>query len=219
MGQMADVTVSPSPVQIGIDVVENLLAGYPKRDFQVRLWDGSTWGSNQQSRFTLVLKKPEALREVFLGASELSLAEAYIFDDFDIEGDIEAAFDLADYLLRQDSRPFRHNLYLASLLWRLPAKHRRRAGRQPAILLGELHSKERDRRAISYHYDLPPQFFALWLGWNMVYSSAYFSAGEGMDLDTAQHCKLDYICKKLRLRRGDTRGLVPRVIFRRRIRR
>jgi hypothetical protein len=36
-----------------------------------------------------------------LSPSELKLGEAYIYDDFNIEGDIEAAFDLADYLLGQ----------------------------------------------------------------------------------------------------------------------
>jgi len=39
---------------------------------------------------------------MFLSPSELALGEAYIYDDFDIEGDIEAAFDLADYLLGRE---------------------------------------------------------------------------------------------------------------------
>ena len=36
----------------------------------------------------------------------------------------------------------------------------------------------------------------------MVYSCAYFNSPDE-DLDTAQERKLDYICRKLRLRRGD----------------
>ena len=36
----------------------------------------------------------------------------------------------------------------------------------------------------------------------MVYSCAYFHTPEE-DLDTAQERKLDYICRKLRLRRGE----------------
>src|SRR5262249_27576931 len=77
-----------------------------------------------------------------------------------------------------------------------------RIGRQPAALLGSLHSRYRDHQAISYHYDLPAEFFALWLDQRMVYSCAYFEYEES-DLNTAQYRKLDYLCRKLRLRRGD----------------
>ena len=193
-----------SPVQISSDFLENLLAGYPQRDFQVRFWDESVWGSTQQPRFTLVLKHPGALREMFLAASELTLAEAYICHDFDIEGDIESAFHLADYLLEQAPRTLRQNLKLAGLLRKLPAKRPIRLGPQPAGLTGQVHSRDRDRLAISYHYDLPAEYFALWLDRNMQYSSAYFANEEVTDLDTAQRQKLDYICRKLRLRRDES---------------
>lgn len=49
--------------------------------------------------FTLVLNHSSALRRLFVARSELSLGEAYICGDFDVEGDMEAAFDLGDYLL------------------------------------------------------------------------------------------------------------------------
>ena len=68
-------------------------------------------------------------------------------------------------------------------------------------LSGEVHSKRRDRAAIRYHYDLVPEFFALWLDPYMLYSSAYFT--DDSDLDNAQERKLDYICRKLRLHAGD----------------
>src|SRR5215472_12457384 len=200
----AHATLSRTPVQISTDFLDNLLAAYPQRDFQVRFWDESIWGSNQQPRFTLVLKHPGALREMFLAPSELTLAEAYLCDDFDIEGDIQAAFHLADYLLDQGTRTLPHNLRLASLLHRLPAKRPTRPDRQQARLLGQLHSRDRDRLAISYHYDLPAEFFALWLDRNMQYSSAYFASREGTDLETAQRQKLDYLCRKLRLRRDES---------------
>jgi cyclopropane-fatty-acyl-phospholipid synthase len=90
------------PFLIPSELLETLLADYPRHDFQVRLWDGTTWGTEQQPRFTLVLKHAGALRAMFLSPSELNLGEAYIYDDFDIEGDIEATFDSADYLLGQE---------------------------------------------------------------------------------------------------------------------
>jgi cyclopropane-fatty-acyl-phospholipid synthase len=67
---------------------------------------------------------------------------------------------------------------------------------QSQFARGEVHSKDRDRLAIRFHYDLPAEFYALWLDPLMVYS-AYFDTTE-LDLDAAQVHKLDYICRKLR---------------------
>ncbi len=187
--------------RLDASLLERLLTAYPRRDFQVRLWDGTTWGMEEQPRFTLVLKDPEALRTIFLDPSELTLGEAYIYDDFDIEGDIEAAFDLADHLLSRQSG-VHERLQMAAVLHMLPSHNRQRAGPQAVSLRGAVHSKSRDRQAIGYHYDLPASFYAIWLDRRMVYSCGYFAKPEE-DLDTAQQRKLDYICKKLRLRQGD----------------
>jgi cyclopropane fatty-acyl-phospholipid synthase-like methyltransferase len=70
------------------------------------------------------------------------------------------------------------------------------------MLSGEQHSIERDRQAITYHYDVSNDFYALWLDQQMVYSCAYFETSEE-DLDTAQTRKLEYLCRKLRLRSGE----------------
>jgi len=75
-------------------------------------------------------------------------------------------------------------------------------GRQPAKLRGELHSIERDRQAVTYHYNVPNDFYALWLDQRMVYSCAYFETADE-ELDAAQERKLDYLCRKLRLRPGE----------------
>jgi len=181
------------------EFLATLFAGCPRNDFQVRLWNGSTWGASSQPRFTLELKHPAALRLMLLAPSELALGEAYIFDDFDIVGDIEAAFDVADYLLAQE-----HSLWRALGLWERLRKRRGQAqtGAQVLAFRGALHSRERDQQAIRYHYDLPGEFYALWLDRLMVYSCAYFQAPDA-DLDSAQEHKLDYLCRKLRLRPGE----------------
>jgi cyclopropane-fatty-acyl-phospholipid synthase len=185
------------------EFLEALLADYPNPDFQVRLWDGNAWGAVEQPRFTLVLKHPGALRAMFSRPSELTLGEAYIYDDFDIEGDIEAAFQLADYLLEQEHRRSLGKTFdLANRLQTLPVNNRAHKNRRPTNLSGPVHSQDRDRQAISYHYDLPAEFYALWLDQRMVYSCAYFATPEE-DLDSAQERKLDYICRKLRLRPGE----------------
>lgn len=72
----------------------------------------------------------------------------------------------------------------------------------PSIEGGAQHSPARDLSVVRYHYDLPAEFFQLWLDRRMVYSCGYFTS-EDDQLDEAQTSKLDYICRKLRLKRGD----------------
>jgi cyclopropane-fatty-acyl-phospholipid synthase len=169
----------------------------------VRLWDGTAWPDETLRPATLVLKHPGALRAMFLPGTELGMAEAYLYDDFDVEGDVESVFDLADTLAAATSG-WREKLHIGRDLLRLPdgRNHVHAHGRRgPAHLIGQRHSSGRDRQAVIYHYDVSNDFYALWLDRRMVYSCAYFHSPDD-DLDTAQERKLDYICRKLRLRPG-----------------
>jgi cyclopropane-fatty-acyl-phospholipid synthase len=88
-------------------------------------------------------------------------------------------------------------------LLHVPGKRRLEAeARKAARVKGRRHSVQRDRQAVTYHYNVSNDFYALFLDKNMVYSCAYF-AREDEDLDTAQERKLDYLCRKLRLKPGE----------------
>jgi cyclopropane-fatty-acyl-phospholipid synthase len=180
--------------------LDEVLADYPDKNFQVRLWDGATWGESANPRFTLVLSEPEALRTLFDSPSELSVGEAYIAGHFDVEGDMQAAFALGDYLLSH-GRSGQMLRVLLALLRKKPADDN--SGVQGNHVHGSVHSRQRDRLAIRYHYDLPPDFFSLWLDPRMIYSCAYFADANLDDLEAAQNTKLEYICRKLRLRPGE----------------
>jgi cyclopropane-fatty-acyl-phospholipid synthase len=52
------------------------------------------------------------------------------------------------------------------------------------------------------HYDLPAEFYALFLDPRLVYTCAYYRRADG-DLATAQEDKLDLVCRKLRLVPGE----------------
>ena len=167
----------------------------------VRLWDGTPWPDALPRPATIVLNRPGALRRMFLPGTEVGLAEAYLYDDFDVEGDIKAVFGLADSLAQKALGGIRR-LGMARDLLRLPAGDRRTMGRRgPAILRDKRHSIQRDRQAVRYHYDVSNDFYALWLDQRMAYSCAYFAMADD-DLDTAQVRKLDTICRKLRLHPG-----------------
>jgi len=201
---MDNTKTGDTAVRKSLSFLDDLFAEHRPRDFAVRLWDGTLWGPEpgQPARFTLVLEYPGALRSMFWPPGEISLSEAYIYDDFDIEGEIEAVFPLADHLLSR-RRNLAESLRQARRVLALPAGRRgRRTGRKAARLRGRRHSKTRDRSAVTYHYDLPGEFYALWLDERMVYSCAYFATPEE-DLDAAQERKLDLICRKLRLRRDE----------------
>jgi len=193
--------VQQKAAQITRRVLDKLFQGKSAEKVGVRLWDGSRWPDDTPRPATLVLNHPGALRQMFLPPTELNMGEAYLYDDFDIEGDIEAVFGLAETLVAQ-APGLMDKLGLARDLLRLPAGPKRRQGRRGrARLGGARHSVERDRQAVTYHYDVSNDFYALWLDRQMVYSCAYF-ADPNEDLDTAQARKLDYICRKLRLQPG-----------------
>ncbi len=186
-------------------VLNEIFAGCSLEKLSVRLWDGTTWPDEWPRSAVLALKHPEALGRMFLPGTEVGLAEAYLDNDFDIEGGIEAAFEIADFLLAHVG-DWKRRLKVAGLLVGLPwpdgGSTMRRATRHllPRIR-GKRHSVERDRRAVTFHYDVSNDFYRLWLDRRMVYSCAYFQSPDD-DLDAAQERKLDYLCRKLRLRPG-----------------
>ena len=67
---------------------------------------------------------------------------------------------------------------------------------------GRRHSIARDRRSVRHHYDLPAEFFALFLDESMTYSCAVFSRG-ATTLEEAQETKLELVCTKLGLKPGE----------------
>jgi len=181
-----------------------LLRDYHPRDFAIRFWDASQWPAETTSpRFTLVLNRPDALKCLLKNSgTDLAICEAYIRGDLDLEGDLEATIPVANHLTGR-RLPISTALQVGWNLFRLPANGQSgQNGRQPAKLSGRLHSAERDRQAVTYHYNLSNDFYALWLDERMVYSCAYFETDEE-ELDMAQVRKLDYLCRKLRLRPGE----------------
>ncbi|HEU4634585.1 MAG TPA: class I SAM-dependent methyltransferase, partial [Edaphobacter sp.] len=172
-----------------------LFEGYAGVPFAVRLWDGWTWACPEYSepRCTIVFKTPAALAALMVRPSEITMGEAYLNGEIDIEGDMFAVFEVGEHLFHT------------------PQARRKRVVEMLAFLAGEVlkrwttersHSPSRDRKAISRHYDQPAAFYAPWLGDSWVYSCAYFESPED-SLTKAQTNKLSLICRKLRLQPGD----------------
>jgi cyclopropane-fatty-acyl-phospholipid synthase len=64
-------------------------------------------------------------------------------------------------------------------------------------------SADANKKNIHFHYDLSNAFYALILDPEMVYSCAYYTKWTN-DLATAQRDKLEMVCRRLRLKPGET---------------
>ncbi len=181
------------------------------RNFSVELWDGSRLPSTNESEFTLRINSPGALRLALSPPVDLNAGRALTANLLDCEGNIEAAIDTVYRTIDGFRRSSALKLY--SLLLRLPKV--RLPKLHEARLRGKLHSVERDRAAIGFHYDQPVEFYRTFLGPDMVYSCAYFDDGIET-LEQAQRAKIDYTLQQTataargavvgyRLRMGRTR--------------
>ncbi len=178
----------------------------PERQFTLRYWDSgvSERPGIEPSRFTLVLTHPGALRRMLLPPSQLHLAESFIYGDYDIEGDVEAAAATAN-IIRARLAKLRTLIRVERLVLGLPrglGRHGDATRHLGAARSLPRHSLARDAAAVRSHYDVGNDFYLLFLDPRMIYSCAYFDEGV-TTLADAQTAKLDHICRKLRLAPGE----------------
>lgn len=173
----------------------------------LRLWNNTCHLIGQgRPAFTLVLRDPTLLRRLVNRPSPVLLADAYFSGQIDVEGDFYSALTLKRHF-ESFTLSWRDKLAMWRDAWRLPA-HAQPA--QASSLFTRLsrrfsrqHTRDSDSKAITFHYDVSNAFYALWLDAERVYSCAYFRT-EQDSLDQAQRNKLDHICRKLRLKPGES---------------
>ncbi|MEV8389621.1 MULTISPECIES: cyclopropane-fatty-acyl-phospholipid synthase family protein [unclassified Streptomyces] len=193
---------------------------------RIRAWDGSESGPPDAP--TLIIRNRRALRRLLWKPGELGLARAWVAGEIDVKGDLFEALGLLAGLIWErgaDTKDEPHpvldprmraaarGLVQIAGPWPPPAPPAEEIRRRH----GALHTKRRDRAAISHHYDVGNDFYELVLGPSMVYSCAYWgdgdgdggrdadrdAGGDGFTLEDAQRDKLDLICRKLGLKEGD----------------
>lgn len=177
------------------DTLFSLASGMP---FSVTYPDKTIvrYGAAGESKFNLIFRTETAMRAMLTNA-DLGFGEAYMLGDIDLEGqmtdlmtmvmtaDLMGAFRKVVY---QPSNVLRHLPSHASVFW----NH-----------LYQRHTYENDKRFISQPYDLGNRFYALWLDKDMLYSCGYFKTAQD-SIDLAQEQKREHICRKLRLKPGET---------------
>lgn len=149
------------------------LRGAPVR---LGLWDGTIRTlSAGPPLATIVIRDRATLLRLVLNPA-LAFGEGYATGRIEIDGDLVVLLEAVDRALA--GRPY---------------DRRPRAGRS---------SRAAARANVHAHYDLGNDFYARWLDPRMVYTCGYFETPDAT-LEAAQIAKLDYVCRKLRLRPGD----------------
>ena len=183
------------------------------RDFdgglRICLWDGSEVHlGRDRPTFSLTFRSTKAFQELILSRDPLCLAESYFQGLIDIDGDLYSALKLRHYLTALQLPLIEKAALVAKALRIKPGKtasdgsDAHKWAKTLAQKLGISSSKKLNRDAISFHYDVSNEFYALWLDEQMVYSCGYYEdASQG--LEQAQRNKLDHICRKLRLKPGE----------------
>jgi cyclopropane-fatty-acyl-phospholipid synthase len=198
---------STAALESAVRIFQRLMRGY-EGTVGLRLWNNSVHAPrNAQTEFTLVVREPAVLRRLVLERSPLLLADGYFHDFLDFEGDVYRALSLKTHFERL-SLSWRDKLALLRDARRLPARPASEV--QPVQTLvsriaqrfSHRHSKDSDRAAISFHYDVSNAFYRLWLDEQWVYSCGYFTRADE-SLDQAQRNKLEHVCRKLRLAPGE----------------
>jgi cyclopropane-fatty-acyl-phospholipid synthase len=168
-------------------------------DVAWRVFDGSADGPADPVA-TIELRSPRALSYVVSATSDLGLGRAYVTGEMEVHGDLYTALahlarlDL-EMSIGERMRLLREFGGPSVLLRRVPRP------RQEVRLRGRRHSKARDQRAISHHYDVSNKFYEWLLGPSMTYTCAVYTT-ETDTLERAQFTKHDLVARKLALEPG-----------------
>jgi cyclopropane-fatty-acyl-phospholipid synthase len=145
---------------------------------RLELWDGSSpYDDSATPLGSLVIRDRRTLIGLALHP-DLQFGESYMAGRLEVRGPLEPVVEALTCL----SHP--HATWRDRLAPTLP------------------NTLSASRRNVHSHYDLGNDFYHLWLDRHLVYTCAYY-ANEQMSLDEAQFAKLDLVCRKLRLRRGE----------------
>jgi len=146
---------------------------------RIRYWDGSekTYGP-EKPYVTITVKEPAVVRRMARNVS-LGIGEGYS------KGLVEVDGPLTDVIRLAAENP--QNLSKLVHALKSPSLHRNKQNRQKSY--------------IAHHYDLGNDFYKMWLDKSMLYTCAYFRKPTNT-LEQAQQDKIDYVLKKLRIKKG-----------------
>jgi cyclopropane-fatty-acyl-phospholipid synthase len=178
-------------------------------DMWVTFWDGSSveLGKAVSSRREIRIADPGVIASMLRRPSLDTLIQLYIAKRVDFDGGTLVDFG-EQFIKPKGGAKFKNLPKLALIKGLTPFLFASAdAPREVGGFEGEITGKNRkiaDNKAfIQFHYDLSNDFYALFLDPEMVYSCAYYTDWAN-GVEQAQRDKLEMICRKLRLKPGDT---------------
>jgi cyclopropane-fatty-acyl-phospholipid synthase len=176
-------------------------------DIGLVLWDGSTVPSDLAPGAVAISIADEGVVGALLRRPNLeTLGNLWVANRIDIRNG--SLFDLAHVRPTVRTREFRKTLDKGLLIRTLSRfLFVPRGGPWPLTDIPSEGpsdgSPAENKKNIGYHYDVSNEFYALWLDQEMVYTCAYCTDWNN-DIDQMQQDKLEMICRKLRLKPGET---------------
>ncbi len=143
-------------------------------------FNGKRYATTGDIQHQLLIKDPKFFNAL-ISPDAFSLGQAYVKGYFDVSGSIRELYEMVcDKLLNTD---------------------------QPKSLLTRfsrylVKDREQEKQNIEYHYDVPSDFYRLFLGETMGYTCGYYG-GKDATMSDAQNEKMAIICRKLRLKKGE----------------
>src|SRR5947199_4864261 len=181
--------------------VAEIISNVVGADVPVRVigYDGSKAGP-ASSQMALRINSPRALARLATAPGTLGLARAYVMGEIEVEGELyELLAAMADLTINDLTR--RERLRLARKMLPIWLRHHKPAPALEYRPPGRLHSKLRDSRAISHHYDVSNRFYEWVLGPSMTYTCACYPSASAT-LEEAQAAKYELVAQKLALEPG-----------------
>jgi cyclopropane-fatty-acyl-phospholipid synthase len=164
----------------------------------VKVFDGSRAGP-VDAPVTFDIRSERAFQYLATSSGQLGLARAYVMGDIEVEGDLYTA--LSSLAVQDFNLPISEQIKLLRELGGVRLLRPPPKPAQEVRLRGRLHSKARDRQAISHHYDVSNKFYEWLLGPSMAYTCAVYPHS-GATLEEAQFAKFDLVARKIGLRPG-----------------
>jgi len=149
----------------------------PGAAIRFTLWDGFSLTSGPAPPVASIRFNNRGALASWVWDPELNFGETYMSGAVSITGDLVSL--------------------LEEIYRRFPDTKRRRFRLQ-----GGSNDISRARAHVHRHYDLGNHFYRYWLDREMVYTCAYFPE-PGTTLEDAQVAKMERVCRKLQLRRGE----------------
>jgi len=150
----------------------------------VTLWDDEMLHPVCKGPGLVIKKRPELWR--MLTTPTLYFGDDYCLGRIEVEGGLLCLLEQIYAALDRRQKESAQLANIASLFYHLRGN-----------------PIERAKDNIHHHYDIGNDFYRLWLDEEMAYTCAYFAPG-ATTLEAAQLAKMEHVCRKLRLKPGET---------------